>query len=607
MMTKYRLDYLFILILTLVYAGSYLDVGIPLDTARDLYKVNQIVSGKQLILQGPDLAGAIHLGPWWFYWLSLAGIFKVKSLIALWAGLTAGLKFVFAYALCKRLAGRRFALCTLFAMTLPGWQTIEQFGFSHTNLVQALTLLFFLLLWQLWETQNGKWLKWLAVVFTLAVHAHPSCYGLLLFALPFLLLALARRLFSLKDIVLSVLFVALLLSPYAVQQSMDGWHDFQTAGNFSHSQLSLSRILQMPQLVNALFNVGPLLFADVVAGSIQWWELLLRYVYLMSAVVALLGYIIGFFRKTLRLDRLALLLWGLFSLSASVLFIREITPFYMTYVLLPVVAMLIGYGLGQALQLVASVGVVLLGIACLSLALIASTWVAMIRFSQNDELVLPDKMLRQVRATLEQNWRNEANFRLDSMSFRQAEKLDDYLCLHQTQQLHGLMIPVLDLSFGVATQFQCDAQKLSISGNREGYALLGSIISSELEKSGYRLNKIANYAVVENVKPLKPVYFSLVRPNDYQHPPRKFESPTDSIHLSANLPAADLLMITEYFVYHFFPEPEVTVNGKLATPIAKNSYTRVYHCDGCQGEAAWQIDIDNVNQDTIDIVHFSLP
>lgn len=598
------LDYCFILVLTCIYAGSYLDAGITLDNARDFYKVNQIVSGNEIILQGPDLANVAHLGPWWFYWLSLVGIFETKWLIVLWVGLTAGLKFIFAYELCRHIIHRIYALCTVFVMTLPGWQTIEQLGFSHTNTVQTLTLLFLLLLWKLWNSQNGALLKWLALVFTLAIHAHPSTYGLLLFATPFLLKGLLKNLFSTKDIALSFLFVALLLFPYFFQQYLDGWHDFQTANTFGSSQLSLERVALIPGLLFSMLYTGPILLTDVVTGSLHGWKQCLYTLYFSSLIVAAIGYITGMLRKTLSFDKILLLTWALFSVCACVLFIRDITPFYMTYVIAPITAMLIGYGLCQIIIWIKPFVWILAG---LSLVLISATWFSMIRFSQNNEFELPDVSLRQVMTPLNANWREKSNLKLDAISFSQAEVLDDYMCSRQTKQLHGPIVPVLDLSFGVLTQYKCDANQLFFSGNKKGYTLLSSRIYRSLEEKKYKINKIANYAVIEKVTPLKPVDFTLAHPDDYQHPPRKPDKSQDNIQLTTNLESDQLLMITDYLsVYRAFSEPQVQVNGKFILPIAKNDYTRVYHCENCQETASWQVNITEVNEKTIDIVHFSL-
>lgn len=605
--TSHRLDYVFLFFLTLLYAFSYLDAAIILDNARDFYKVEQIVTGNQLILQGSDLASAIHLSAWWFYWLSIVGIAKIKWLIALWAGLTAGLKFVFAYQLGQRLFNKQFAYCVIFSMTLPGWQSLEQFTFSHTNVVQALTLLFGLLLWHLWYSRDGRLLKWLSLVFSLAIHAHPSTYGLLVFAIPFLLVLLIRKTFSISDIFWAVLFAVLAIVPYVIQQYLDNWHDFQTAGEFGKHQFNVTRTIDLLSLWDALFRVGPLLFAEVIAGNIGWWEKLLHYGYCLVSVVSLLGYVKGAIQRTIDLRRLFLFGWALFALSTCVLVVRDITPFYMTYVLLPVVAIIMAYGF---CLLIDKMGVVFYAMNGVSLVLIASTWFAMVRFSGNNELALPDWQLRQVTAPLASNWREQPNLKLDIISFRQSKSLDDFLCQHRQRQLHGPMVAVLDLTFGAPTQFICDADVLGISGDEAGYALLSGRIYHTLETQlDINLKKIANYAIIDTVIPLKPVVFSLAQPNDYQHPPRGLDTSTDSINLSARLEKGTFIMITDYLsVYRAFSEPKVSVNQHHIEPIAQNYYTRVYFCMECQeNKEDWKIAIDHVNRDTVDIVYWSHP
>ncbi len=170
-----------------VYCLSYMDASLSLDSARDLYRAKQIVNGEQIVLQGPILAGSLHLGPIWFYWLALPAVFGSKIAIILWIGLTASLQFLFAYLFAVRLINRYFAILLIAVMTLPGWSSFEQITFSHTNMVQSAVFAFLFVLLKLWQDKRGGDLKWLALAYAIALHAHPTTYSLLFFAFPFML------------------------------------------------------------------------------------------------------------------------------------------------------------------------------------------------------------------------------------------------------------------------------------------------------------------------------------------------------------------------------------------------------------------------------------
>lgn len=588
--------------LWLFYALSYLDSGITIDTARDFYQAEQIRTGASWVLQGPVLANAIHLSGWWFYWLSLPNAFESISLVAVWVGLSAGFKFLLAYVLAVKWLDRRYAWCVVFAMTLPGWHTLEHFTFTHINVVQTLVFAFLLLLWRLWQTRDGRWLKWLAWVYTLALHAHPSTYGLLLFASPFLAWLLWHRCFSLKHIGLTLVFVALVLLPYAIQQQMDGWPDFYTASAFGERHWSLHRLMDVPCLWYSMLVDAPMLYGDVLFSPHGWWGRVVQALHPLVLIISLSGVVVGLSTKRIKATQLCLLFWLFASLSIAVLYVRDVTPFYMTYVLAPAVALFIGLGLWGLLSVLGVAHRMHLGFLPVTMMLV--TWYGVHHLSMNGRHVLPSQQLGHVLADRPQHWR-ASSVRIDYVSVRAANALGGYACNHQSQQLHGPIVPLLDAAFGTYMQHQCPVEQVQVSGNQSGYALLGATLHQSLRGHGYDFQEVAGFALLDSVTPLKAVNFSLVTPNEYNNAPRPVDRSTDHVRIERTLPADSLVVVTDYLsFYRSVSEPVVQVNGKKHLPLAQNHTTRVYACVDCpQGSQDWTIDVANANSDSLDVVY----
>lgn len=639
------LDYFFIFVITLLYTFSYLDSNLYIDTARDLHKVGQIVNAEHFILQGPSLAGAIHLGPWWFYWLSLAGLFSSIKIIALWVGISSGLKFILAYSLTRKVVNRLFALCVVFAMLLPGWHSFEQFTFTNTNLVPTLTYLFLLLLWNLWNSKQGSRLKWIVLVYSLAVHSHPSTFGLLLFASPFLIKLLTENCFSKKDIGWAICLGILTLAPYFVQQYLNNWVDINTVNNFSEDHFSISRIALLPNLLGSLFYTGPILHMDMFFSYFGRAKSILQGGYWALLILSLCGYLYGVMRQRVNVKIVLTLFWAIISLSICILFVRNRTPVYMVFVLQPIVAMIIGYGLYQIISsykaakrptdsaaeqiagneqmpvLKSSVNTaarksenrainnilvpILVVIGIISIGI---TWKGIAESSIYNKFIIPEKQLFNVISEFDQNWRNKSYLQIALPSIRQAVDVGDYLCKNKHRQLHGPMIPILDLTFGAITQFKCKSNELLINGNYSGYALLSPLAYQPLEKAGFLFKTIGNYAIINSVTPLKPVKFTFQKVNDYYtNSTTKTIKSHDNIVIKKELSSDKLVMITSYFgIFTNFAKPNVTINGKTMAPLVTGRYMYIYHCTQCSDNTYWEINLNNVEQNAIDIVSFVL-
>src|SRR6478736_679670 len=150
-------------------ASSYFGAAGP-DTTRDVAAALAIRDLGALPLYGPLLAGTAHLGPLWFYLLSLPMLLARSWVgVAVFVAVISCLQFPLAYAAGRRLIDRRFGLLWCALLALPGWGSFQLVGFSHTNLVPTCSMLVLYAL-----VRQARWLVAAAAAFSLALHAHPT-------------------------------------------------------------------------------------------------------------------------------------------------------------------------------------------------------------------------------------------------------------------------------------------------------------------------------------------------------------------------------------------------------------------------------------------------
>ncbi len=592
-------------LLVSVYCLSYMDASLSLDSARDLYRAKQIVKGEQIILQGPILAGSLHLGPIWFYWLALPALFGSKIAIILWIGLTASLQFLFAYLLAARLINRNFAILLIAVMTLPGWNSFEQITFSHTNIVQPAVFAFLFVLLRLWQDQRGSDLKWLALAYVIALHAHPTTYSLLFFAFPFLAVLFYKKVFSLADIGLAVIFGLALLFPYIIYQMMNAWPDFHSASDFGKHNFNRAGLEKIPRLVLSLFVDGPTLIAELIALNSPLAGKLIGYLYWLVLGLAFGGYCIGLFFNRLRLSCIFYMIALFIVCLLGVLMIREVTPFYMSYTIYPAVSLIIAYGV----YLIFSFSPVALTIPALCVALFNLSCVWFYTYSSADTrgAVFPSSQLTNIMLKRTSDWpAAETNFQNDPVTARTGKALENWLCHHADSQLHGPVIPTLDLTLAYPMLFSCEGKELMISGEQTGNLLLGSSIYQQINQFLGSLSpkKTGNFYWFADAMPLKSTAFSLADIKGYTYPPRQFITPQDTVFINKQLPDNAVVVISDYLSF-YKPRsvPLVNINGLRVFPIAQNYHTFVYACQDCKKPANWQIDVKKVDKNALSIVY----
>ncbi len=306
------------------------------DPIRDAYQGWLIAHEGRLPLIGPPLAGAIHLGPLWFYLMALPAIFA-RSMLAfsLFVGVLAATKFLLAYRLGAQVCDRRFGAYLAILLSLPTWAAFELFFLTHVAVVESAIL--GTLLVTLWAARRPVTLRLvlLGFAFGLGLHSHPTY---VVVAVPMALFwykaggkVSPRHLLAGFAGVL-IPFIPVLWSLWAGTGSFVGG-----LSAYAARDLGSIGLWEVPvSLYSLLFSGARASFGTVFEASTAT-GLLLAYVAVIGLIAA--GAVLGWRQASRRHRRL--LVCSLLVLLGSVVVVallRARTPWYMTFALMPALA-----------------------------------------------------------------------------------------------------------------------------------------------------------------------------------------------------------------------------------------------------------------------------
>ena len=338
--------------LMLAYVASYAFVSAIPDTNRDMFLAQGIASGRYYPLEGPNLGGAMNLGPFWYYLMAIPLAITSSWLGAtLFVGSLASLKFPLAYLCGKRLIDARFGLLWALLLALPGWHDYERLTVFNPNLAAAAALgLAYVALRFKASPPSNRALVGCGLLLGIAIHVHPTVaiIGLLplaaIFSHPATPAAPSTRLYQLAWYALGALMP---LVPYAVSQFALGYPDAATAHTYAGQSLAWSNWSKLPLLLWSVFAVGPYISLHHLA---QLSGVFLTLAVALTAclyVAALIG--LAQLARSSRRDRILLTaaFAGTVTAFVWVLVLRNNTPAYFTFWLAPVYAGLVALGLVQ--------------------------------------------------------------------------------------------------------------------------------------------------------------------------------------------------------------------------------------------------------------------
>lgn len=232
------------------------------DLLRDL-SIALSMSWRTPVLQGPELAGVLELGPLWYWMLSALFIIGLKlSAIITALGMLHAMLFFIAVLIGRWLRlGVTGMVLLPSLLAIPSWRMHDLVYLSHTTLTAPLAALQVLTLIGFVRTRQAIWLWLHWTCFTLGLHAHPSFAVLVLMPLSLLGLAIRWGVLPIWKLILLGLLATAPFWPVVYQFVLDG---------------TVAWVAQLQSYAASSGNLGhlgaslPLLW-ESVSGGLKYW------------------------------------------------------------------------------------------------------------------------------------------------------------------------------------------------------------------------------------------------------------------------------------------------------------------------------------------------
>lgn len=317
------------------------------DGYRDMFMAESIVSGTAFPLNGPVIGYIFHLGPAWYYLLALPLLLiHNPAVVNATTGLLGSLQFPLAYQLGRRLGSSRLGMLFALALALPGWSAFQLVMLTHVCVVVTCSLFGALATLRYREQPSSVRAAVLGLAASGMLHAHPTTILLIgVFALAASMASPASDRLVHAAVAASAALLPFL--PMLAYQAMHGWPDLTSTSAYASGGLALPSLARAAKICLALADYGANYVAhywlELPRPALRWLRAL-NAIYFIAATIgiALLA------RSDARRLRWALTLLALFLVQAVFLTaIREITPFWMIFAQLPLIAAFVALGLDR--------------------------------------------------------------------------------------------------------------------------------------------------------------------------------------------------------------------------------------------------------------------
>ena len=587
-------------------ASSYFGAAGP-DTTRDVAAALAIRDSGALPLHGPLLAGTAHLGPLWFYLLSLPMMAWRSWLgVAVFVAIISSLQFPLAYAAGRRLIDRRFGLLWCALLALPGWGSFQLVGFSHTNMVPTCSMLVLYALVRLAQQRQARWLVVAALAFSLALHAHPTTIVLAPMIAIVALLAMPSPGALLRWGVVALLVALLPFAPLLADRTAAAAPLIAQAADYVGSTMQPSNLLGTGPLLWAMLAGGPHIVADAFLAIAPGVPAAAVIAVLALELAALAGLLFAARKQPLPV---AAALLATVAAAALIAWLRPATPFYMTYALLPLVAALgaLGlYGLCAGLQRRGSA--LLAGIVGLTFLLHAAFAAGIAATIASGDVALDvaarlDVKQRDTAPALAEPW----------LPAHAVDASGTFLCRQRGPiVLHGAYAYLEHVHLGLDHRLHCGILDVHLAGIEPaaGVHLVGLARPAWRALGWTPPIYLGGIGVTHAADVLWPTR-GLPPPDGSVYPPPAIVPlPARTVSIDANVQGDRALVVAFPYVPWMIPPPiEVSANGIARAPLARDVAAAVYACRECAGAAgvAWRIAIVSSAPERVDVVTVAPP
>lgn len=589
-----------ILLLMAVHVAVYINSSSMMDTARDIYYAWNIAQLQRFPLEGPALAGVLHLGPAWFYVLSVPLLFSSSWMgVVLWLGLISALRYPLAYLIGRRLAGKPFGLLFAALCALPGWNIFTYLVINHISVVETATLfaLYCLVAWR--TTGRPLWLMLTPLALVLGIHAHPTVYVVALIACAVLAVDMLQGRLAWRWLLSGLVLGVLPIAPWLVSQTIQGWPELDTSAGYLASQSVFGNLAGIPRIVQGILIDGPIAAYRVIldlgsAGTvIAWLQIVLFGGGILATAYAAI-------RRGPDAVTARVIIASWMTAVAGVALIRSDTMYYLTLVLYPFTAGAAAYGLTPLRP-------ANIRFACRALPAVASVVVLtiLVRFltiSAAGNLQHPSRSAQEIK-------RNDLT-PSETAAFFPAwgrASLAKLLCAtEEPVTVHGNASVVLDQSYGLETRMRCGKDELYIAGQAPGRHFVGlrrvdaRILSVE---GGINIGSLRVIEAEGVFHPNDPVGV----PRGDVYPPRPYMS-ASSEPATVTVPArpGEWLAVTNPYLHWMNVELDIRLDGQPVVPRLETRATVFFRCDECRAETenTWHIEITSPAPEYVDVVTF---
>ena len=595
-----------VLFAMVVYLASAPFAVSHLDFTRDVGVAYGIANGERWPLQGPVLNWNLHLGPVWYYLLAIPLRLTHSWLaVVLAVALIAALKFPLAYALGSRLVDPLFGVLWALMLGLPGWNSFDVILIEHTSLVATSVLAFFWMAVRYSDTGRARYLYGAALMYSLALHAHPSTYALALVAAPFLLRCWWASTSKWRDLVVAAFVFLVPLLPFIASQVAEGPTAVRNAVAYLTTAEGLGRITDFPAVMRGIFMTGPEIVAESLLGihgtSAEAYSVFYA---LLWAIVAA-GLMSCFAMPSMRgagVTAVAVVL----IVALSVVLMRAVTTYYMTFVVLTLLLGVAALGLRSAIALP--------GIRYPAYALIAGVALLPIvsaigaaRTFANGSYPFAIWPLFDVKRPYKEGPP------LPFMPAYAMSRVADALCADRTVVVHGALAFHLLHDYALETKLGCAEPPAIALGGAEPREVTHVASLSRLVLRGATIDParadiiaqagpLSLFAVRQVIHPAKgerPAPPGSFPPTRYTFgaPERvtlRFDARCDEIVVVSNI----------YYGFATDPTIDATLNGVAVGPVAADAVSAVFACSepSRNSAASWRLAIASPAPDRVDVI-----
>lgn len=549
-----------------------------MDLARDMFTAWRILRGEDFPMQGPVLAGALHLGPVWYYLLALLMLLAGKSWLGTLAllGVLSATQVPLAYLAGKAAFNRRAGVLWAAALVVPSWGSYVSLLPLHTQLTAACVLAFFVCALRFRSRSARRYLFGMAASYTLALHAHPASIGLVLLAAPLVSDACRRGECRLRDIGFACIVVIVPLLPFLIVDGLHGFNVLRAFGDYAGGHIGLRNLAHAPAL----------LYASTIGGVAYWTATMFAWPSLWSAAataaaacavgVGSAGLAGGLVLRSTRPVALPALIAVLVMLCSTCA-LREITPYYMTSPLIVTLSGAIAIGLallgdrrvGRSIQASVATLCVVAG-----LVVIAGT----ARFQTRGAWPFAWWPIMDV---------THAGTPAQSLLLMPAYAVGAsgrFLCSQAAPSVHGVYAGAELHGYAMDTRLACGRHDVQIGGSASGRqhwvglsrAMFAALDLDPMLRIGplgvmpaRALAIGSDPALMAPDVPVYPVYTPPpISPREYR--------------IAFTLRAGEHLALSNIaFLLASDAEAEVWLDGRIIAPVASDLVSRVYTCSAC--------------------------